>query len=172
MVVDLVRRALRGSMLVHGGATAVRFVISDRAIASRARRSSSVLLTRLMPATSGPASGRVATIADGSLLGGIERFFERSAVALQESVTKHTLEASLSSTRSLEAQRVGLAGWFALGAATTHILVSGIGALVAGSWAGAGWLVAIPFSLVCILRPEAVVAAWRGWRARYTTRWE
>lgn len=165
LVVSGVRQVFHGSVLVHGTVAAARLVTSERAVFPAASSESSLVMTRLVRRIWRSGPGRVGTLVDGSrLLRTIERFFERAAVAWHDSAITVGLGTLLNTAFSLDVHRVRLMGWIAFMAATTHIVLVGIDALVAHTAAGLGWVAALPFALACMSRPEAVLAAWHNRR--------
>ena len=164
LVIGHVRQAVNGSVVLGGILNLGRLLMSESALLSASAKSS-VVMARLLPRNWRSASGRVATLADrSSLFRTIDRCFERVTVAWRKSVIGVRLDTILHGASNLDAQRVRLIGWTAFMAATTHIMLIGIDALVADTAGGLGWVAALPFALACICRPEAVVAAWQSRR--------
>ena len=142
------RSSMRGSTAVRGVVATIELLQSGSA--SR----SSVVITRLIPGIWRYEPDRIVTLADRSrLLQTVERFFKRSMKACEESATKARLKEVLHP--SVETAPVRLAGWMGFCAATTHVWLLGIDAT------GLGWVAAVPFTLACISRPEAILAAWK-----------
>lgn len=133
---------------IVAGARAVRRATRSFFVRGREVSTTSVWVARLVL-----QADRVTPIADGSrLLQAIERLFERAAGA-----RAGVLARALNWSEGVEGTRVRLAGWLMLGAATTHVSLT-------GTDVGLGWIAAIPVTLACICRPLSVLAAWKSSR--------
>ena len=142
----------------------------DSGVESRLTRSS-FLCGRVVPRIWRTAPDAVVPLANDSiLLQTIEHIFQIMALGWRAVTSRHRVRAILDGPFAPAADRVRLGGWLVLSAATTHVLLVGISDLVAPPAAGLGWVAVVPFAAACILKPQAVIAAWQARRLRVPIR--
>lgn len=125
--------------------------------------SSSFVCARVVPRLWRVAPDSVASVAkDSVLLRTIESVFHCTVVRWRHAATRRRIRAVVDGPLAPVAQRVRLGGWLALSAATTRVLLAGISDLAAPPGVGLVWVAVIPFAAACILKPQAVIAAWQA----------
>jgi hypothetical protein len=106
-------------------------------------------------------------LAEGSiLLRTLDGLFAVAGQHWHISSTRRRLNAFLRGDEDRDERVVWLAGWMALSAVATRAAILGFSGLLGAPASGLGWLVAVPFAAAAILKPAAVLKAWRQWRSR------
>ena len=98
----------------------------------------------------------------------IERFFEVAILAWGTSGTRAGLVGIAGGPQASAPRLVRLGGAAALSATVVHVALIGLESLLAPPLSGLGWVAAVPPAILCIARPDVIVAAWdrSRWRRR------
>ena len=108
----------------------------------------------------------LALVRASRLVRAAEGAIDRCAAAWQASLTYRRLVSVIVSPHDSPATRVRRAGCMAISAAATHGAFVGIERLEAAPGSGVGWFCWAVFAAACVVRPDAVVAAWNRSRWR------
>lgn len=150
--------ASRSGIVRTTGAT-LRALIKRRTL-SRAFGDSTIVMTRWK---SGPrlsdGAGNVLVNSSG-LVWLLERLFGFGAAGWRASISRRLFGQLLESLSRSKTVRIRLIGWSFFGAISTKFFMEGMPAILTVPTMGLGWIIAIPCAAACILKPDAVVAAW------------
>jgi hypothetical protein len=161
------RQIVNGSIFVRGLVAAARLITADYAALARPSWVSTSVATRLAPGSLSPSVDRLAAVGDGSrFLGALDRAFELAPAALRASFTHEQFQRVFGSVSDRPVELVQFAGWTAVSAAVVHVGLLGAERLIAAPGGALGWFGLTLVGVVCIRKPNAVVAAWAGSRVR------
>ena len=109
----------------------------------------------------------VMTVAGASrLLRSVEHAFEGAAAAWRMSFIRRRLDHILGAAQDRPEEYVRLMGCVAICAAATHVASAGVDSIWAVPGSGWGWPGVTVLGIMCVRRPEAVMAAWTHSRFR------
>lgn len=128
---------------------------------------SSVIMAMLRPRVPEAAASAAVGIANGGVLVRmIDRLFRMAGEGWRTAWLRAAINRVPSGDLSDREHAVWLGGWVALSAIATRILLVGLDGLLDPPPLGLGWLAAAPFAVACVVKPAAVVTAWRQWRRK------
>lgn len=114
---------------------------------------------RIAPIQRPPADDVGTVVAGSRLLRTIDRLCGLFTAAWLDSALKKHVDLSWNAQDTVDRVRAG--GWVAVSAVAAHFFLIGVPGMMASPAPALGWCAAGVLGLACILRPRAVVTAWR-----------